>query len=209
MKNKKIIPIRECSCCWEYVDIEMEIFNCPNEKCSYILCKKCIINLGKQTNSDLCPACRTKLPVHYKPIEIITERTHRPVVMMMNRDEYVIGRRSGPSDEFLDSSLKFCNDFLGEMIYCITHPKLCTKICLEAIVMFSIWSMIVFCSLLLGNAISWELFPIIYCCIHNALSFIIGGILGFITLMMCILLLVLCGKGCCCKEPGRNNVIID
>ena len=64
MKPNKIIPIRECSCCYEYIDIEKEMFNCPNTKCTYVLCKNCIINLGKKTNSDQCPACRIKLPIN-------------------------------------------------------------------------------------------------------------------------------------------------
>ena len=64
MKPNKIIPIRECSCCYECIDIEKEMFNCPNTKCTYVLCKNCIINLGKKTNSDQCPACRIKLPIN-------------------------------------------------------------------------------------------------------------------------------------------------
>lgn len=217
MKKNKIVPIKECSCCYEYVDIEMEIFECPNIKCSYILCKKCLINLGKKTHSDQCPACRIKLPIHYKPIEIITERTLRPHVVVMNRDSFVVRRRLVRRNRCEDDIMEACNwackkisdefsgnesNCIGDIIYCCKHPE---KSLTQLITLFGIGFMylcgILVC-LLIGNLISMNIYPAIYTgFLNKTLSFILGGILGFLTMFMALVCATICGQ---CWTGGVN-----
>lgn len=213
MKPNKIIPIRECSCCYECIDIEKEMFNCPNTKCTYVLCKNCIINLGKKTNSDQCPACRIKLPINYKPIEIISERTPRPNVIIMTRNT---NRRriirsthiEEDCDDIFDDCIKFSNDCIK---FCCTDIKewalKCKEICIigsQVSLLVILWLALMVGLLLLGHVISVNLYPDIYCCLPLVASFIIGGIMGIIT-MMCVGTCIGICCHCCTTEPFSDR----
>jgi|UniRef100_A0A6C0AKS4 hypothetical protein len=216
MKPNKIIPIRECSCCYEYIDIEKEMFNCPNTKCTYVLCKNCIINLGKKTNSDQCPACRIKLPINYKPLEIISERTPRPNVIIMTRrtNRRTINESSSfeeDCDYICNSFIKFCNDCVK---FCCSYIKECSLkykdkciIVFQSSILLILWFALMICILIIGHMISVNLYPFIYCCLPFVVSFIIGGAVGVMTLLS----IMGCIGGCCkcCATLNNDNNIYE
>lgn len=225
MKKNKILPIRECSCCCEYVDIEMEIFNCPNDKCSYILCKNCLINLGEKTRSDQCPACRTKLPVHYKPIEIITERTLRPHVVIMNRDNIAVRRRLIRRNRCEDDIMDTCNwackkisdefagnedNCIGDIIYCCQHPRKCLIPSISFLALGFMYISAMCICLLIGNVISIQIYPTIYMgFLHPVLSFLLKKILGFMSLVMLLTCATVCIRCCLIGFNPHDTVFAD
>lgn len=217
MKQNKIIPIRECSCCYELIYIEKEIFNCPNTKCTYVLCKNCIINLGKKTNSDQCPACRIKLPIHYKPIEIISERTRHPQVIIMNRNTN--RRRVNETTVIEEECYKLvdeCFKFCGEVIKCCcTDIKECSLKCKDICIigfqltlLATLWLGMMTGLLLIGHMVSVNLYPFIYCCMPLILSFIIGGIFGIMTILCCGTCFGACFKCCTMCNNTTDSYIM-
>uniref|UniRef100_A0A6C0CNT3 RING-type domain-containing protein n=1 Tax=viral metagenome TaxID=1070528 RepID=A0A6C0CNT3_9ZZZZ len=212
MKPNKIYPIRECSCCYETILIDKEIFNCPNTKCTYVLCKNCIMNLGKKTNSDQCPACRVKLPIHYKPIEIVTEITPRPGIIIMRRNGRSIPQYTSIEHDCgvcIDESIDFCDNITN--MSCVNIKKCCKECKQNACSVFQILFMIIiilfgcFGVLFIGHMVSYHLYPFIYCCVHEAVSFILGGIFGIMTLLIFITCLTFCGKCCILCYGEKNN----
>ena len=212
MKQNKIIPIRECSCCYEFIDIEKEMFNCPNTKCTYVLCKNCIVNLGKKTNSDQCPACRIKLPINYKPIEIVTETTTRPTVIIMTRNRRNVSQYTSIENDCnlcIDESINFC-DYIANK--CRVNIIKCCGICKHsACDVFQIVSMTViilsccFGVLFIGHMVSYHLYPFIYCCINPVIAFILGSIFGIMTLLIFITCLTFCAKCCMLCYGEKDN----
>jgi hypothetical protein len=201
--DNKVIPnnnnIGFCDCCYsENVEIEV----CPsNNKCEYAMCKKCIKNIKKKTESKKCPACRETIinieNINLEEPESNEDNISRIWTFYLCCCEFgFVGRRPKTCYQHLIIWGSCFN-----MICCCVYNQLKINNDKRAAAIYSFLLHIAL--IMMGRVVHYEFYieDKVFWCIWY--MFILKSILG-IALGICAVVIFLFALGClydcCCKE---------